>query len=91
MCPADKACIKYAMKNSNCILTDTDDGPVYWDFDFKKKEFRAGSVCNTGLIPVVVQKYRPEPSVFEMRTGDITIGSSTQNIEVRFRKRQKGE
>lgn len=65
MCPADKACIKYAMKNSNCILTDTDDGPVYWDFDFKKKEFRAGSVCNTGLIPVVVQKYEPEPSVYE--------------------------
>lgn len=59
--PADRACIEYAMKVGSLLL-DHESG-VYWRFDFEKEEFQVGTVCNTGLIVDIVQKYEAGPSV----------------------------
>lgn len=38
------------------LLLDRESG-VYWDFDFKKKEFRVGTACNAGLLVDFTVKY----------------------------------
>lgn len=68
--PTDRRVLEYALTGSMHILYDTDDGPVYWDFDFKKEEFQAGSVCNGGFVPEVTLKYKAEPSA-EEQLGDL--------------------
>ena len=50
----DRAEIEDAMKHS--LLLDRGSG-VYWDFDFKKEEFRVGTACNVGLLVDFTMKY----------------------------------
>lgn len=60
--PADAAYIRGAMKFP--LLLDWGSG-IYWDFDFKKEEFRVGTACNTGLLVDFTQKYDAGRSVDE--------------------------
>ena len=38
------------------LLLDQGSG-VYWDFDFRKKEFQVGTACNAGLLVDFTVKY----------------------------------
>lgn len=40
-------------------LFDTEDGTIYWDFNYEKGGFEAGGACNWGLIPEFFHAYEP--------------------------------
>lgn len=54
MTARDRKAVRAAM--SRPLLLDRGSG-VYWDFDFKKKEFRVGTACNAGLLVDFTVKY----------------------------------
>ena len=54
MTASDRKAVRAAMRRP--LLLDRGSG-VYWDFDFKKKEFRVGTACNTGLLVDFTVKY----------------------------------
>ena len=54
MTASDRKAVRAAMKRP--LLLDRESG-VYWDFDFKKKEFRVGTACNAGLLVDFTVKY----------------------------------
>ena len=54
MTASDRKAVRAAMKRP--LLLDRGSG-VYWDFDFKKKEFRVGTACNAGLLVDFTVKY----------------------------------
>ena len=54
MTASDRKAVRAAMKRP--LLLDRESG-IYWDFDFKKKEFRVGTACNVGLLVDFTVKY----------------------------------
>ena len=54
MTASDRKAVKAAMERP--LLLDWESG-VYWDFDFKKKEFRVGTACNVGLLVDFTVRY----------------------------------
>ena len=54
MTASDRKAVRAAMRRP--LLLDRGSG-VYWDFDFKKKEFRVGTACNVGLLVDFTVKY----------------------------------
>ena len=54
MTASDRKAVRAAMRRP--LLLDRGGG-VYWDFDFKKKEFRVGTACNVGLLVDFTVKY----------------------------------
>ena len=51
------------------VLFDTEDGAIYWDFNYKKGVFEAGDATNAGLIPEFSHAYEPSDA-FQMNLVD---------------------